>query len=68
MFVADANCRRIANQVDLPHYSSMYKGTRHSFVQRFSPLQLQGCALMGKDSPTWRDYLIISPLWSFKKR
>eukprot|EP00095_Tigriopus_kingsejongensis_P012540 maker-scaffold262_size232883-snap-gene-1.9 protein:Tk12540 transcript:maker-scaffold262_size232883-snap-gene-1.9-mRNA-1 annotation:"rendezvin" len=30
-------------------------------------IQLESCGPLGKDSPMWKDYLIISPLWSFKK-
>ncbi|TRY78688.1 hypothetical protein TCAL_04232 [Tigriopus californicus] len=30
-------------------------------------IHLESCGTLGKNSPMWKDYLIISPLWSFKK-
>ena len=30
-------------------------------------VELASCGPVGRDAPQWRDYLIVSPLWSFKK-
>ncbi len=32
-----------------------------------SDIKLESCGTLDKYSPKWKDYLIISPLWSFKK-
>lgn len=32
-----------------------------------SHLQLEPCGRLGRGSPDWRDYLVVSPLWSFRK-
>ena len=30
-------------------------------------IELESCGMAGGVSPNWRDYLIISPMWTFKK-
>ena len=30
-------------------------------------VELASCGPIGRDAPSWRDYLVVSPLWSFKK-
>ena len=39
----------------------------HRIVLNCDVINLESCGVLGRDSPRWRDYLVISPLWSFKK-
>ena len=74
--MASGHTRRFKNQTKVPQRNSNYKNYilfRYLSIKcitcnfRCDTIHLESCGVAGGFAPNWRDYLVISPMWTFKK-